>query len=145
MIVVLPHNPMGNSQFTATPENDPLSNANSLARIRSQLPTLANSELKVANWILQGPERVVRLAMAQVAQECGVSDTTVLRFCRSAGFRGYMDLKISIAQDIAKPTQIIHDAITENDNVATIASKVFISNIQALHDTLEVKIGRAHV
>lgn len=76
--------------------------------------------------------------MAQVAQECGVSDTTVLRFCRNTGFRGYMDLKISIAQDIAKPTQIIHDAITENDNVATIASKVFMSNIQALHDTLEV-------
>jgi len=118
------------SQFSPT--------ANSLSKIRSKLPELTNSELKVANWVLQNVEKVVHLAMAQVAQECGVSDTTVLRFCRDTGFQGYMHLKIAIAQDIAKPTQIIHDTITENDDVSTIASKIFMSNIQALHDTLEV-------
>jgi DNA-binding MurR/RpiR family transcriptional regulator len=125
-------------ESATVPKSESPSSVNSLSRIRSQLPALAASELKVANWILQNLESVVHLSMAQVAQECGVSDTTVLRFCRNAGFRGYMDLKISIAQDIARPTQIIHDAITENDDVATIASKVFMSNIQALHDTLEV-------
>ena len=113
----------------------------SLARIRSQLPALAAAELKVAHWILQQPEQVMHLSMAQLAQECGVSDTTVLRFCRNVGFRGYMDLKISIAQDVAKPTQIIHDAISEADDELTIARKVFISNIQALQDTLAVMDG----
>ena len=110
----------------------------SLSRIRSQLPALAASERRVAEWLLRQPERIVRLPMAQIAQECRVSDTTVLRFCRSAGFRGFMDLKISLAQDLAKPTQLIHDAITEDDNVLTIAQKVFASNVQALQDTLEV-------
>jgi DNA-binding MurR/RpiR family transcriptional regulator len=111
---------------------------NSLTRIRSSYPGLAASEARVANWIMQQPQKIMHLSMAQVAQACGVSDTTVLRFCRNAGFQGYTDLKLSIARDVVSPTQIIHDDITEGDGPAIIARKVFMSNIQALYDTLEV-------
>ena len=114
------------------------STVNSLARIRSQLPTLAASEALVANWVLQQPEKVMHLSMAQVAKECGTSDTTVLRFCRNVGFQGYTDLKLSIARTLASPTQIIHDDIAEGDDPATVAHKVFMSHIQTLYDTLEV-------
>jgi len=120
-----------------------LSDADSLSKIRSHLPALGNAESQVANWVLQHADQVIHYSMMQVAQACDVSDTTVLRFCRSVGFRGFMDLKLSIARDLAKPTQIIHDAITEDDDVATIARKVFLSNIQALTDTLEVMDGGA--
>jgi DNA-binding MurR/RpiR family transcriptional regulator len=87
---------------------------------------------------MQQPQKIMSLSMAQVAQACGVSDTTVLRFCRNAGFQGYTDLKLSIARDLTSPTQVIHDDIAEDDPPAVIARKVFMSNIQALYDTLEV-------
>jgi len=111
---------------------------NALTRIRSSYPTLASSEKRVADWVMKEPEKVLHLSMAQVARECGVSDTTVLRFCRNAGFQGYTDLKLSIARDIVSPTQVIHDDIAEGDTPGTVARKVFLSNIQALYDTLEV-------
>lgn len=111
---------------------------NSLARIRSQLPALSESEAQVANWILLNTERAVRSSMAQIAHECGVSDATVLRLCRAVGFHGFLDLKISVARDLASPTQLIHDDISEGDDPAAVARKVFLSNIQALYDTLEV-------
>ena len=114
------------------------SSINSLARIRSSYPALAASEARVANWIMQQPQKIIHLSMAQVAQACGVSDTTVLRFCRNTGFQGYTDLKLSIARDVVSPTQIIHDDIAEGDGPAVVARKVFMSNIQALYDTLEV-------
>lgn len=117
-------------------ENGPT--PHSLSKIRSVLPSLASSELRVANRVLQSPNDVIRLSMAELAQDCGVSDTTVLRFCRNAGFQGYTDMKISLAQDLAKPMQIIHDAIAEDDDIEAIARKIFRSNIQALQDTLEV-------
>ncbi|NJL54477.1 MurR/RpiR family transcriptional regulator, partial [bacterium] len=110
--------------------------ADALTRIRSHLPVLAEAEATVAHWILANAEQVIDMSMAQVAKHCGVSDTTVLRFCRRCGFHGYMDLKLSIARDLTSPTQLIHDAITPDDDVATLTSKVFSSNIQALHDTL---------
>jgi len=112
--------------------------ANSLALIRSRLPSLAAAEQRVAQWVLQHAEDVVRMSMAQVARECKVSDTTVLRFCRAAGFQGYTDMKLSLVQDMASPTQLVHDDINEDDDALTIARKVFLSNIQALQDTLEV-------
>lgn len=114
------------------------SSINSLTRIRSIYPALAASEARVANWVMQQPEQIIHLSMAQVAQACGVSDTTVLRFCRNAGFQGYTDLKLSIARDLVSPTQVIHDDIVRGDAPAVIARKVFMSNIQALYDTLEV-------
>jgi len=119
--------------------------ANSLALIRSRLPSLAVAEQRVAQWVLQHAEEVVRMSMAQVARECGVSDTTVLRFCRAVGFQGYTDMKLSLVQDMASPTQLVHDDINEDDDALTIARKVFLSNIQALQDTLEVLDGEALV
>jgi DNA-binding MurR/RpiR family transcriptional regulator len=111
---------------------------NSLTRIRTKLPALAAAEARVANWVMQQPEKIMSLSMAQVAQACGVSDTTVLRFCRNTGFQGYTDLKLSIARDLTSPTQVIHDDIAGDDPPAVIARKVFMSNIQAMYDTLEV-------
>ncbi len=111
---------------------------NALTRIRSSYPSLAASEKRVADWVMKEPEKILHLSMAQVARECGVSDTTVLRFCRNAGFQGYTDLKLSIAMNLTSPTQVIHDDIAEGDAPATIARKVFLSNIQALYDTMEV-------
>ncbi|MCX7669767.1 MAG: hypothetical protein N2439_06830, partial [Anaerolineae bacterium] len=51
------------------------SSVNALARIRSSYPALAAAEARVAAWILQQPEKIIHLSMAQVAQACGVSDT----------------------------------------------------------------------
>ena len=99
------------------------SSINSLARIRSSFPVLAASEARVANWIMQQPQKIIHLSMAQVAQACGVSDTTVLRFCRNTGFQGYTDLKLSIARDVVSPTQIIHDDIAEGDGPAVVGGR----------------------
>ena len=129
---------MQNDTIGVSPDGTTSSFINSLTRIRSSYPSLAASEARVASWIMQQPERIVHLSMAQVAEACGVSDTTVLRFCRAAGFQGYTDLKLSIARDLSSPTQIIHDDITVGDGPALIARKVFMANIQALYDTLEV-------
>jgi RpiR family carbohydrate utilization transcriptional regulator len=122
---------------------------NSLSLIRSQLPALNDSEVRVAHWVLQNPNEIIQLSMAQVAQECGVSDTTVLRFCRNIGFRGYTHMKMMLAQDTARPDQIVHEDVDINDDVATLARKVFMTNIQALRDTLEVMdmeaLGRAAI
>lgn len=112
--------------------------ASALARIRSNFPALAASEARVATWVLKQPEAIMQLSMAQVAQACGVSDTTVLRFCRNTGFQGYTDLKLSIARDMNSANQVIHDDIVDGDTPIEIARKVFLSNIRALYDTVEV-------
>ncbi|MEM7033340.1 MAG: MurR/RpiR family transcriptional regulator [Chloroflexota bacterium] len=111
---------------------------NVLTRIRSQMPTLSESERRVAQWVLSNANTAMHSSMALIGQSCQVSDTTVLRFCRNLGFRGFTDLKITLAQDLSNPTQLIHDDIEANDTPLVVAKKVFLANIQALYDTLEM-------
>lgn len=109
---------------------------NGSTRLRAQTPRLSKSEREVATWILGHIDQALYLSMSQIAQICNVSDTTVLRMCRNSGFEGFTHLKILLAQDMANPTQLIHESINEDDSQLTIIQKVFASNIQALYDTL---------
>ena len=110
-------------------------NTGGTARIRAALPSFSDSETDVANWILSDPRRILPLSMSEVADACQVSDTTVLRFARRAGFQGYTDLKLALAQDTVTDSEIIHGEVTPSDDTATVISKVFAAATQALHDT----------
>lgn len=105
------------------------------SRVRSMLPTLADSEVRVARWLLEEPQRLLSRSMAQVAQEAGVSDTTVLRFCRSVGYRGFTDVKLAVAGDVAQHDRLMVEGLSADDDLATISSKVFAASAQALADT----------
>jgi len=127
------------SQSNTTNEtNNDIYHVSALSVIRSKENSLASSERKVASWVLNNSDRLMAMSMAQVANECNVSDTTVLRFCRSIGYIGFTDMKLSIARVVGNKNEEILGAITQEDDFQTIIQKVFSSNIQALHDTVEV-------
>jgi RpiR family carbohydrate utilization transcriptional regulator len=105
------------------------------ARLRAALLSFSGSEAEVAKWILDDPRRLLRLSMSEVADACQVSDTTVLRCARRAGFQGYTDLKLAIAQDTITETEIIQGEVGPHDDAATVISKVFAASAQALSDT----------
>jgi DNA-binding MurR/RpiR family transcriptional regulator len=76
----------------------------------------------------------------EVAAACGVSEATVMRFCRILGFRGFQDFKISLARELVPPP---HEEVTDGDDPANIVRKVFQAKRAALQDTLEVmEMGR---
>lgn len=109
-----------------------------LARLRAALPTLSSHESKVARWILGDPAGVGQRSMLDVAHECGVSDTTVLRMCRASGFAGFTDLKFGLTQDLATEVEFIHEDVTPDDDPGLVAQKVFAVAMQSLRDTLEI-------
>ncbi|WP_082509939.1 MULTISPECIES: MurR/RpiR family transcriptional regulator [unclassified Rhizobium] len=69
------------------------------SRLRSVLPKLSDSERRVALWVLENVGATIRNSMSAIAQATDVSDTTVLRMCRTAGFEGFTDLKLALAQE----------------------------------------------
>ncbi len=113
-------------------------NPNSFSRLRSVMQSQSGLEKKVTKYLIEQPEKVIKSTLAKISAECGVSDTTVLRVCREAGFEGFSELKISIARDLSSPIREIGDDISENDNPITIFQKVFQANIHGLYDTLEI-------
>ncbi len=65
---------------------------NMLEKIQSRLENLSKSERKVAEVILATPEQSIHSSIAALAQEAGVSEPTVNRFCRSLDTRGFLIL-----------------------------------------------------
>lgn len=109
-----------------------------MMRIRSHYPQFRGKEQVIADYILNNPQKIVHSTINQVADDLGVADSTVFRFCQRIGFKGYQAMKIALATEIVEPIQDIHENILENDSEKTIAEKVFRSNIRTLEDTLKI-------
>lgn len=103
------------------------------SRLRSVLPKLSDSERRVALWVLENVEATIRNSMSVIAQATDVSDTTVLRMCRTAGFEGFTDLKFALAQEPRGGR-----AETASDPEASdlhAANRLFRAVAQAISDT----------
>ena len=109
-----------------------------LIRLRGLFPSLKSALQKVANVILEQPEMAVYASVNEVAAASGVSEATVMRFCRILGFRGFQDFKIALAREMVAPTGRVQEEVAEGDDTATTVRKVFQTNMAALQDTLEV-------
>ncbi len=109
-----------------------------LSKTRGFYSSLSSSEKKVADYILDHSNETIRMTLADVAQEAKVSDATVLRFCRSVGYKRWLEFKIDLTQTLPNLPEQILDEVIEGDSPGIIAKKVFNISIQAINDTLAV-------
>jgi DNA-binding MurR/RpiR family transcriptional regulator len=95
------------------------------------------AEKSVAEFVLTNPENVMHMSVSEAARDMGVGESTVIRFCRSLGYKGYQEFKLRLAQDLVEPVEFIHENITFSDTTADLAQKVFQTNVQAVGDTMK--------
>lgn len=69
--------------------------------IHSYYPSMTKSEQKVADFVLKNLDRIVYLSVTELSEEADVGETTVLRFCRKIGMKGYQEFKLTLAKDLA--------------------------------------------
>ncbi len=98
--------------------------------------SLRKSETKVADIILEHPEAAIHFSVSELAEQAGVSDPTVIRFCRSLGFKAFQDFKIYLAQSIIPDIRNIHETVNQGENVPDLVRKVFDANTAAIQRTL---------
>lgn len=116
---------------------------NCLSVIRASFPSLSDKEKGIASYILEHPDKIIHLSINELAEETQCAEATIFRLCKRLGFKGYQALKIALAKEVVHPIQDLHEAIGEEDDYPTIAQKVFLTNIEALKDTLEILDGSA--
>ena len=52
----------------------------------------------LSQWIINNQGRAAGLSISSLAQQTGVSETTVFRFCKLLGLNGYKDLRFALAE-----------------------------------------------
>ncbi len=103
-----------------------------LNKIEALLDNLRRSERKVADLVLARPNHVVNMSMAELAKGAGVSEPTVLRFCRAVGCSGFQNMKMRLIGDLARTIPFVHRDVQMWDPVSEISSKIFDRTISTL-------------
>lgn len=118
-----------------------------LERIRARLSQLSPAEQRVGKAILERPNQIAEAPIARIAIIAGVSQPTVVRFCRSLDCKGLSDFKLRLARSLVSGMPFIHSTVDAGDSTVDLASKVFDNSISALirarNDLGPESIGRA--
>jgi RpiR family carbohydrate utilization transcriptional regulator len=109
-----------------------------LAAIRGSYQRFSDKEKKIADYVLNDPKNIIHLTINQIADELGLAESTIFRFCQRIGFKGFQAFKISLAAEVVAPLKDIHEQIEEGDSVRSVTEKVFRSNINTLEETLQI-------
>ena len=113
-----------------------------LKKISAQLETMAPADRQIGQFIIDNPDRMLRLSSAALAVETGRSQSSVVKFSQKLGYAGYQELKLAVseakAQEWQAPAGMIHGTIEVGDGYLTILQKLLGSKMQAMQQTISV-------
>ncbi|AMX04037.1 SIS domain-containing protein [Microbulbifer thermotolerans] len=112
-----------------------------IAQIRAMRGSMSNHERRIADYILANIEGVRSLSSKNLADQVGVSQSSVVKFSQKLGFRGYTDLKLSLTEALARTSLLpkaIHGDIAVDDQLGTVAQKLIARKTVSLNETLAV-------
>ena len=112
-------------------------NMNILDRIHASYYQLTAAERKVADYVLQQYEQVQFMSITQLADECGIAEATVSRFCRSLKLKGFNAFKIELARHSASPDPYGRSG-KPDDSVAGRGREVGRLAVDAVNQTIEL-------
>ena len=100
---------------------------------------LTAAERKTADYVLKHRDRSQYLSIGELAEESGVAEATVSRFCRRLGYKGYNAFKLAIANASApKPAAAADKPIRDSDAPIELARKLYAVESEAMLQTLSL-------
>ncbi len=118
-----------------------------LDRIKACLPSLAPAEQRVGKLVLSDPRGFANLPISELAERARVSKPTVVRFCRSVGYKGLSDFKLKLAGSVSEGVPFIHRSVDADDKTGDITVKVIDNTVAAFlkyrNDASAVAIEKA--
>ncbi len=103
-----------------------------LIEIEHALQHMTRAEKKVARVVLDNPYRALRKSIGLLAGESGVSEPTVIRFCRVLNCAGFQDFKLQLAQDLATGAHFSETRLALDESAPELIAKVIDSGIASL-------------
>ena len=97
---------------------------------------LTQREKKIAAYLEEHHDQFLNDTITEFAEKVGVSDATVVRFCRHIGYKGYQDFKMHAARDMLPKERQYNPVLERDDEPATICNKIFNSEVSVLSRTL---------
>ncbi len=108
-----------------------------MTRIVSHYESLSDAEKKIADFIIEKKTAILKMTTQEIADNTDTSAATVVRFCRTLGFKGYTELKFYIERELLSPSSEVIE-IDRHDSVKVLKQKVFQFHKQVIDETLNI-------
>ena len=109
-------------------------------RINSEYYQLTSAEKKVADYAVIHQQQTQFMSISELAEEAGVAEATISRFCKRLGYKGYSAFKLAIANATAgRGDRDETDAgELEEDSVEGLCRSAYRADVEALAQTMEL-------
>ncbi|VTX61223.1 MurR/RpiR family transcriptional regulator [Haemophilus haemolyticus] len=115
---------------------------NVLNTISSLYHSLTKSEKKIADTILRSPDLVSQCPLSEIAKHLEVGEATLVRFCRTIGFKGFSDFKLELSIELATKDNndetVLETEIIPSDDSLTIAQKLQAAVSNVMEETVNL-------
>jgi DNA-binding MurR/RpiR family transcriptional regulator len=109
----------------------------SLTRIKHHYHMLSNSEKRIADYILEYHKSLGNITAQSLADATETSPATIIRFCRSVGFKGFVDFKLYLRHEFISPGANWLN-ISPDESVSIIKQKLFGYNKNIMDQTMSM-------
>ncbi|MFQ7413395.1 MAG: MurR/RpiR family transcriptional regulator [Blautia hansenii] len=101
------------------------------------------TERKIAAYLLENFDKSLHSTLLELADGIGVSDASIVRFCKSIGYTGFQEYKINAAMQCAPEPRLYNPSLSVDDSPAELCNKIFAIESSALEQTkqeLDIKV-----
>ncbi len=109
-----------------------MNKSNVIDNIQKHYKAFSPTECKVADYVLRYPNQVIEYTVKELSNESGVSEATVVRMCKHAGYEGYWHFRTMLAREMG--------AIGEGEKVDDVQLNV-VNNIFQRYADIMLNIG----
>lgn len=112
------------------------------SNIEASAATFTPTMRRIAKTIRDNPAIVLEKNISQIAEVCGTSVASIVRFCNAVGVSGYTELRMSLATELAKEAAqfgsglILGAEIARTDTLKEMAVKVASLEMLAIEETV---------
>ena len=113
--------------------------ANIYEQIDQRFYELTAAERKAASFVMRRRGDVQFLSIGEFAEQSGVAEATITRFCRRLGCSGYSAFKLAVANAGAQQRETLHSRSVEaGDSLDDVGRKLLVTDVEAMEKTLEL-------
>jgi len=103
-----------------------------LKQINLNYDALSRAEKRVADVVIADPQSILRSSIQSLSSIAGVSEPTVMRFCRALNADGFQEFKLLLAQNLASKENYFYQDVSEQDNSEALSHKIIDSAVASL-------------
>ncbi|ETP70610.1 MurR/RpiR family transcriptional regulator [Planococcus glaciei] len=115
-----------------------------LTKIELDLEQLSAAERRIGEYIIQQPDAIPHMTTKELSEKAGVSEATIIRFCKSIGMGSFKSFKLALMKDLTLTDTNLTDfsVLQQKDSPYDLFHKVIHVNksaIESCSDSMDRK------